>query len=87
MGYDPNRRNIMLKEEKTEVGNLVRLSYYGTKMKSNPTWMKGTKGYQLLGVITGFDKGQRYPIQVRWFHKHADRDTVHGYRELKIARR
>ena len=77
----------MLKEEKAKVGNLVRLSYYGTKMKSNPTWMTGTKGHQLLGVITGFDKGQRYPIQVRWFHKHADRETVHGYRELKIARR
>jgi hypothetical protein len=56
-------------------------------MKSNPTWMTSTKGHQLLGVITGFDKGQRYPIQVRWFHKHADRETVHGYRELKIARR
>ena len=77
----------MLKEEKVEVGNLVRLSYYGTKMKSNPTWMTSTKGYQLLGVITGFDHAQKYPIQVRWFHKHADRETVHGYRELKIARR
>ena len=78
----------MLKEEKTEVGNLVRLSYYGIKMKSNPTWMTGTKGYQLLGLITGFDKGQRYPIQVRWFSDPiADRETVHGYRELKIARR
>ena len=76
----------MLKEEKVEVGNLVRLSYYGTKMKSNPTWMTGTKGYQLLGVITGFDGDQRYPIHVRWFHKHAEVDTVHGYRELKIAR-
>ena len=53
----------MLKEEKAEVGNLVRLSYYGTKMKSNPTWMTGTKGYQLLGVVTGLDKGQRYPIK------------------------
>ena len=77
----------MLKEEKAEIGNLVRLSYYGTKMKSNPTWMTGTKGYELLGVVTGFDKEKRYPIQVRWFHEHADRETVHGYRELKIARR
>jgi len=77
----------MLKEEKAEIGNLVRLTSYGIKMKSNPTWMTSTKGHQLLGVITGFDRGQRYPIQVRWFHKHADRETVHGYRELKIARR
>ena len=76
----------MLKEEKAKVGNLVRLSYYGTKMKSNPRWMRGTKGYQLLGFITGFDKGEQYPIQVRWIHKHAYDDAVHGYRELKIAR-
>ena len=77
----------MLKKEKVEIGNLVRLSYYGTKMKSNPRWMTGTEGYQLLGVITGLDDdGPRYPIRVRWFHEDADRDTVHGYRELKIAR-
>ena len=76
----------MLKKEKVEIGNLVRPSYYGTKMKSNPRWMMGTEGYQLLGVVVGFDKGKRYPIQVRWFHEHADHNTVHGYRELKIAR-
>ena len=34
----------MLKEEQVKIGNLVRLSYYGTKMKSNPMWMNGTKG-------------------------------------------
>ena len=45
----------MLKEEKAEIGNLVRLTSYGIKMKSNPTWMTSTKGHQLLGVITGFD--------------------------------
>ena len=76
----------MLKEEHIKIGNLVRLSYYGTKMKSNPMFMNGTKGKKLLGVITRLDGAEKYPIHVRWFHKNIDTDNVHGRRELKIAR-
>ena len=76
----------MLKEQHKEVGNLVRLTSYGTKMKSNPTFMTGTKGHLLLGVITRLDPSGKYPIRVRWFHKHATNDTIHGFRELKIVR-
>jgi hypothetical protein len=78
----------MLKEEQMKIGNLVRLSYYGTKMKSNPLWMNGANGKALLGVVTNLDSeaGVRYPIRVKWFHKNANGETVHGPRELKIAR-
>jgi|TARA_S200002703_G_scaffold133234_1_gene121305 hypothetical protein len=79
----------MLKEEQVKIGNLVRLSYYGTKMKSNPMWMNGTKGKALLGVITNLQSGVgvRYPICVKWFHENApDGHNLHGRRELKIAR-
>ena len=76
----------MLKEEQVKIGNLVRLSYYGTKMKSNPMWMNGTKGKALLGVITNLQSGVKYPIRVKWFHKNANGEAVHGRRELKIAR-
>jgi len=76
----------MLKEEQMKIGNLVRLSYYGTKMKSNPMFMNGAQGKTLLGVITNLQSGVRYPIRVKWFHKNATAETVHGPRELKIAR-
>jgi len=77
----------MLKEEQVKIGNLVRLSYYGTKMKSNPMWMNGTKGKALLGVITNLQSGVKYPIRVKWFHENApDGHNLHGRRELKIAR-
>lgn len=79
----------MLKEEQVKIGNLVRLSYYGTKMKSNPMWMNGAKGKALLGVITNLQSGVgvRYPICVKWFHENApDGHNLHGRRELKIAR-
>ncbi len=78
----------MLKEEQVKIGNLVRLSYYGTKMKSNPMWMNGAKGKALLGVVTNLEGGVgvKYPIRVKWFHENANGETVHGRRELKIAR-
>ena len=79
----------MLQEEQMKIGNLVRLSYYGTKMKSNPMWMNGAKGKELLGVVTNLltSSGVRYPICVKWFHENApDGHNLHGPRELKIAR-
>lgn len=79
----------MLKEEQVKIGNLVRLSYYGTKMKSNPMWMNGTKGKELLGVIINLDSEVRvrYPIRVKWFHENArGGHNLHGRRELKIVR-
>ena len=76
----------MLKEKYWEVGNLVRLTYYGRNMKSNPPWMTGTKGNLLLGVITDITPNARYPIHVQWFHEQAPEHNVHSFRELKITR-
>lgn len=81
MGGNPNRRNLMLKPEHIKMGRLVRLSYYGRTLKSNPEYTRGDKGKLLLGVITKIDSTQKYPMYVTWFHPNTE--TVHSVSELK----
>jgi len=77
----------MLKKNSIEIGDLVRLSYYGRKLKTNPAFMWGKKGKRLLGIIKYLSDKGHYPVTVAWFGEHTGAVTCHGYKELKIARR
>ena len=61
------------------IGDLVRLSAYGKRMKCNPKRLK--KNNNLRGVVVGFiEGGVQFPIQVQWFSE--DREHDHNEREL-----
>ncbi len=84
MGSDSNRTDVMLIEKQIKVGDLVRLSYYGRTLKSNPVYMRKEKGKKLLGIITVIDFNKRYPVFVKWIEPIDE--TVHSLRELKSQR-
>ena len=67
-----------------EVGDLVKLSSYGNKVKSNSRFV----GPNDLGMIVKFncDDNPDFPYEVGWFHLEGKDQTRHSRQDLKYAK-
>jgi hypothetical protein len=67
-----------------KVGDLVRLSSYGNKVKSNSRFV----GPNDLGMIIKFNyhANPDFPYEVSWFHLEGKDKTCHSRQDLKYAR-
>ena len=68
-----------------QVGDLVRLSAYGNKVKTNYVSI----GPNDLGIIVGLrgDDDLSFPFQIKWMHLPFDEKMRHSRKDLKHARR
>ena len=68
-----------------QVGDLVRLSAYGNKVKSNHRSIKPSD----LGIIVGLrgDDDLSFPFQIKWMHLPFDEKMRHSRKDLKHASR
>ena len=67
-----------------QVGDLVKLSSYGNKVKSNSRLV----GRNDLGMIIKADNPDNpdFPFKVSWFHLEGKDKTLHSRQDLKHAR-
>jgi len=67
-----------------QVGDLVKLSSYGNKVKSNSRFV----GPNNLGMIIKFNyhANPDFPYEVSWFHLEGKDKTLHSRQDLKHAR-
>tara|TARA_R110000751_G_C13528386_1_gene453577 strand:+ start:131 stop:337 length:207 start_codon:yes stop_codon:yes gene_type:complete len=67
-----------------QVGDLVKLSSYGNKVKSNSRFV----GPNDLGMIIklNYDANPDFPYEVSWFHFKVKEQTLHSRQDLKHAR-
>jgi len=65
-----------------QVGDLVRLSSYGNKVKSNSRLI----GSNDLGMIVKFRSNSDFPYQVDWFDLQGKDKMYHSRQDLKYAR-
>jgi len=68
-----------------QVGDLVRLSAYGNKVKTNYVSI----GPNDLGIIVGLrgDDDLSFPFQIKWMHLPFDEKMRHSRKDLKHASR
>ena len=68
-----------------QVGDLVKLSAYGNKVKTNYVSI----GPNDLGIIVGLrgDDDLSFPFQIKWMHLPFDEKMRHSRRDLKHASR
>ena len=68
-----------------QVGDLVKLSAYGNKVKTNYVSI----GPNDLGIIVGLrgDDDLSFPFQIKWMHLPFDEKMRHSRKDLKHARR
>ena len=68
-----------------QVGDLVRLSAYGNKVKTNYVSI----GPNDLGIIVGLrgDDDPCFPFQIKWMHLPFDEKMSHSRKDLKHANR
>ena len=68
-----------------KVGDLVMLSAYGNKVKTNYVSI----GPNDLGIIVGLrgDDDLSFPFQIKWMHLPFDEKMRHSRQDLKYARR
>tara|TARA_R110000824_G_scaffold129284_1_gene290440 strand:- start:11 stop:214 length:204 start_codon:yes stop_codon:yes gene_type:complete len=66
-----------------QVGDLVRLSAYGNKVKSNHRSIKPSD----LGMIVEIENETDFPFQVKWVHLPFGEKMMHSRKDLKHARR
>ena len=67
-----------------QVGDLVKLSSYGNKVKSNSRFV----GPNDLGMIIKFNChiNPDFPYEISWFHLERKDKTRHSRQDLKYAR-
>ena len=72
-----------------QVGDLVRLSAYGNKVKTNYASIRPND----LGIIVKLDNtcqslnNPNFPFQVKWMHLPFGEKMMHSRKDLKHARR
>ena len=68
-----------------QVGDLVRLSAYGNKVKTNYRHI----GPNDLGIIVGLRAAgvSSFPFQIKWMHLPFDEKMRHSRKDLKHASR
>ena len=68
-----------------QVGDLVKLSAYGNKVKTNYVSI----GPNDLGIIVGLrgDDDLSFPFQIKWMHLPLDEKMRHSRKDLKHASR
>ena len=68
-----------------QVGDLVKLSAYGNKVKTNYVSI----GPNDLGIIVGLrgDDDLSFPFQIKWMHLPFDEKMRHSRKDLKHANR
>mgnify|MGYP003141153212 FL=1 len=68
-----------------QVGDLVKLSAYGNKVKTNYVSI----GPNDLGIIVGLrgDDDLSFPFQIKWMHLPFDEKMRHSRKDLKHASR
>ena len=68
-----------------QVGDLVKLSAYGNKVKTNYVSI----GPNDLGIIVGLrgDDDLSFPFQIKWMHLPFNEKMRHSRKDLKHARR
>ena len=66
-----------------QVGDLVRLSAYGNKVKTNYRSIRPNH----LGIIVALEDETDFPFQVKWMHLPFGGKWMHSRKDLKHARR
>ena len=66
-----------------QVGDLVRLSAYGNKVKTNYRYIMPSD----LGIIVVLEDETDFPFQVKWMHLPFGEKWMHSRKDLKHARR
>ena len=68
-----------------QVGDLVKLSAYGNKVKTNYASIRPND----LGIIVGLrgDDDLSFPFQIKWMHLPFDEKMRHSRKDLKHASR
>jgi hypothetical protein len=84
----------MLRHKHRKVGELVTMSAYGRKIKSNPCFLQGfpRSPDPFVGIIVKIDLRSivDYPISVQWIappSQYENNPTIHSLRELKVYRK
>ena len=66
-----------------KVGDLVKLSAYGNKVKTNYRSIRPNH----LGIIVVLEDETDFPFQVKWMHLPFGEKMMHSRKDLKHARR